>query len=152
MRLKKEMPEYKNQKKYFEYLMKCSIGKFRQNIYMTIKMGTLFCIVGYNKNNTAFKESSKSTLELISKLNILLVKNFEIVHSEVNLNKFQNIERLKICFLVTEIRRKYEWILSGGDIEPDDEYFIHNEGLMNEWVNSLERKEYLQFGESFYNE
>ena len=78
MRLKKEMPEYENQKKYFEYLMKCSIGKFRQNIYMTIKMGTLFCIVGYNKETTAFKDSSKPTLEVNSKLNILLVKNVRI--------------------------------------------------------------------------
>lgn len=150
MRLKKEIPEYEKQKKYFEYLMKCDIGKFRQNIYTTIRMGTLFCIVGQNKHNTIFKELSKPTLELILKLNILIIRNYEYIHEELNLDKFQSIRRAKISFLVTEIKRKFDWVLLGGDENVDDDYYEYYNKLIEEWNNSLEKKEYLKFGEAFY--
>lgn len=93
---------------------------------------------------------SKPTLELILKLNILIIRNYEYIHEGLNLDKFQNVQRAKISFLVTEIKRKFDWVLLGRDENVDDDYYEYYNKIIEEWNNSLEKKEYLKFGETFY--
>jgi len=143
MNIKKEMPSYTNKKKLFEKLMdkNTPIGRIRLMAHMAINRGMLFCVIF--QHNSLYEKESRKSFKKIQKLMTLINKNYDVIHLENNLDSFSKLEKSKICFLISDIRKDIEYFTLGEDELPEP-YYSEISLLSEEWEKSGEKKVYTE--------